>query len=268
MRRSISLSFAEVLCTGFKCASSLRRLTGIAMALLLTFGCAATVPPPAQGPTPPAAVSSGSPTHGWFAARFKMKWVQGTNPLWHMDDLIAYEVISPALEKHRDQIILWRFHRRGAPDATGHQFSFIFYASPKDAEAVYGSIRSSAVLAALKSRGYVLSDMYADTSKVEQPNIEDTADPKWSLPLKRAWPNFIMGVSEAWLLLISQFAGERSQTGATTSIESLLASYEKVHQAVEKTWQNEGGHALLHHLNAIFGYAPVVISGDAHLMRF
>ncbi|MHC1742176.1 MAG: hypothetical protein AB9873_03975 [Syntrophobacteraceae bacterium] len=254
--------------SGSRWSACLRILTGVCMILFVASGCASVTPPAAQGPTPSVTTVSGSPSHGWFAARFKMKWVPGSSPLWHLDDLTAYEVISPTLEKHRDQIVLWRFHRRAAPDAAGHQFSFIFYATPKHAEAIYASIRSSAVLASLKSRGYLLNDVYADTSRIEQPNIEDTADPKWSLPLKRSWPNFIMGVSEAWLLLISQYAGERDRTGMAASVESLVGSYEKVHNAVEKTWQDEGGHALLHHLNAIFGYVPVGVSTDGHLMRF
>ncbi len=265
---SIPSFVANVSRTPSRSLAFLRSLTGVVLILLLASACASVTPPAAQGPGPSVKAPSESPGQGWFAARFKMKWAPGGTPLWHLDGLIAYEVISPAIERHRDQIILWRFHRRAAPDQAGHQFSFIFYASPKNAEAIYASIRTNPVLASLKSRGYVISDFYADTTRIEQPNIEDTADPKWSLPLKRSWPNFIMGVSEAWLLLISQYAGERAQAGKAASIDSLVASYEKVNNAVEKTWQDEGGHALLHHLNAIFGYAPVGVSADAHLMRF
>lgn len=247
---------------------SWRSIPALTLALALLAGCATVTPPAAQTPAQPAVVQKDAPTHGWFAARFKMKWVPGTSPAWYLDDCLAYEVISPVLEKYREQIVLWRFHRRAAPDEAGHQFSFIFYATPRGAETIYASIRSNPLLAALKSQGHVLHDVYADTTRVELPNIEDTADPSWSLPLKRSWPNFIMGVSETWLILVSEFAGERSRIGPTASLKDLLTSYEKVHKAVEKTWQDEGDHALLHHLNAVFGYAPVSIPANSHLMRF
>lgn len=253
---------------GFNRSATVRSVVGGFMIFLIAFGCASVSTPTKPGPTGPAALKIESPAAGWWAARFKMNWAEGANPAWHLDELIAYEVVSPALEKHREQIVLWRFHRRAAPDPAGHQFSFIFYATPQNAELIYASIRSSPTLASLKTRGYVRQDVYQDTSKVEQPNIEDTADARWSLPLKRAWPNFIMGVSESWLILVSEYAGERSKTGQSGSIQDMVTSYEKVHYAVEKTWQAEGGHALLHHLNAVFGYAPVAVSTDAHLMRF
>jgi hypothetical protein len=249
-------------------SATVRFVAGGFMILLIAFGCVSVSTPTKPEPTGQAAPTIESSANGWWAARFKMNWTEGTNPAWHLDELIAYEVVAPVLEKHRAQILLWRFHRRAAPDAAGHQFSFIFYATPQNAELIYASIRSSATLASLKARGYVRQDMYQDTSLAAQPGIEDTADARWSLPLKRAWPNFIMGVSEAWLILVSEFAGERAKTSQTASIQDLVSAYEKVHNAVEKTWQQEGGHALLHHLNALFGYAPVAVSTDAHLMRF
>lgn len=244
-----------------------RSLPCTLLLLFICFGCA-TVTPPASPEPPPRVTAGGQPSApGWWAVRFKMKWAEGTTPSWHLDELVAYEVVSPALERYREQILLWRFHRRAAPDAGGHQFSFIFYATPQDAERIHASIRSSPVLALLKGRGVIEQDTYQDTSRLVQPNIEDTADPRWSLPLKRSWPNFIMGVSEAWLILISELAGER-RGGRAGSAEPLVASYETVHKAVEKTWREEGSHALLHHLNALFGYAPLAVPADAHLMRF
>jgi hypothetical protein len=253
---------------GFSRSALIRSVAGSLMMILIALGCASVTTPAKPGPTGEATLKSDSAANGWWAARFKMNWTHGTSPAWHLDDLIAYEVVSPALEQHREQIILWRFHRRAAPDQGGHQFSFIFYATPQNAELIYASIRSNPTLVSLKTRGYVQQDAYQDTSTVTQPNIEDTADSRWSLPLKRSWPNFIMGVSEAWLILVSEYAGERTKTSQTASIQDLVAAYEKIHNAVEKTWQDEGGHALLHHLNALFGYVPVAVSADAHLMRF
>jgi hypothetical protein len=47
-----------------------------------------------------------------------------------------------------------------------------------------------------------------------------------------------------------------------------VAAKEKDHNAVEKMWQEAGGHTLLHDLNALFGYVPVAAWADAHLVRF
>ncbi len=64
---------------------------------------------------------------GWWYAKFRMDWPKDAEPLWHMDPLLAHRVIAPVLSRYSEEISLWRFHRRAAPDASGHQFSFIFY---------------------------------------------------------------------------------------------------------------------------------------------
>jgi hypothetical protein len=40
-----------------------------------------------------------------------------------------------------------------------------------------------------------------------------------------------------------------------------------VDEVVEEMWRQEGSHAFLHHLNAIFGYEPVVVY-ERRLMNF
>jgi len=47
----------------------------------------------------------------------------------------------------------------------------------------------------------------------------------------------------------------------------MRAFYREISQEVEATWRNEGGHAFLHHLNALFGYGPVNLPGKIE-MRF
>jgi hypothetical protein len=87
-------------------------------------------------------------------------------------------------------------------------------------------------------------------------------------PLKRSWPNFIMGGSEAWLIPVSEYTGEWTKNSQTGSIQDLVAAKENNHNAVEKTWQEEGGLTLLDDLNALFGYVPVAARADANLVRF
>ena len=56
--------------------------------------------------------------------------------------------------------------------------------------------------------------------------------------------------------------GERS-----SSLEEDRGLYREVNEAITRSWQKEGRHALLHHLNAIFGYEPIKIYVE-QMMRF
>lgn len=51
------------------------------------------------------------------------------------------------------------------------------------------------------------------------------------------------------------------------SIQGLVDDYEKICSVAEKMWQEKGDHALLHHLNALYGQVPITFSAVAHLMR-
>jgi hypothetical protein len=196
-----------------------------------------------------------------------MNWPEGEEPAWHMDALLAHRVIAPVLARHRPQIELWRFHRRAARDNAGHQFSFLIYTSPNEAEAVFRDIASSGELETMKGAGAIARFSFDDTRKIENPNIEDTSDRNWSLPVQQSWPYFIMGASEMWLSLISRFAQSAGGGYEAVSARELGEFYAKVNESVKKSWQTEGEHAFLHHLSAVFGYEPLVIT-EKRLQRF
>jgi len=97
-----------------------------------------------------------------------------------------------------------------------------------------------------------------DVANYEANNqIEATSDPNWSVNLQQAWPLYIMGVSATWLELINQQIGQ-AQTSAM-SINELRKLYQNANQSITELWSNEGQHAFLHHLSAIFGYEPLQI---------
>lgn len=209
----------------------------------------------------PAAAPSGARVagKGWWYARFHMAWPAGAEPLWHVDPFLAHEVVLPALMLGGEKIELWRFHRRAARDASGHQFSFIFYADPATADLVFSSLQSSPSLNALKTAGIVQRDSYDDTGKITRPDIEDTSDPNWSPAIQKSWPYFIMGVSQAWLDWIDQATAQRMPEGQSLSWKEALAFYKTLNEEITAAWREEGEHAFLHHLNALFGYEPLVI---------
>lgn len=202
---------------------------------------------------------------GWWYASFQINWPQDEEPAWHNDLIIAHEIIDPVLNRHREDISLWRFHRRAAVDEAGHRFSFIFYSSAGTARKVYQEIEATALLQEMKSAGMVLKTTYDDTGMITRPGIEATSDSHWSKPVQKSWPYFIMGVSQMWLDLIDRFA----EDGRTkpSSLEETQAFYLEIDKVVRETWAKEGGHAFLHHLNAVFGYNPVIIY-QKYPMRF
>jgi hypothetical protein len=200
--------------------------------------------------------------------RFRMAWPENTEPSWHVDLLLANLVISPVLEEHRSDIALWRFHRRAARDQTGHQFSFIFYASPETALAVFHEVDSTALLKEMEKNGFIVEARYDDTDKVKRPNLGETSDGRWSPELKTAWPYFIMGVSETWLRLVADMASQESGEYDPSSLDDTLLLYHKVNERLNALWENEGQHAFLHHLNAVFGYERIRIYMPDALMRF
>lgn len=240
---------------------------GVQVLLLLAVlsGCATvqTVSPAAGGKAVTVAPAS---EPGWWYARFRFNWPEGEDPAWYADLWVAREVVEPVLTAFRGDIRLWRFHRRARRDNAGHQFSFIFYATPDVAERIFVRFRESRDLEQLKARKLVLKDSYDSTGEIKKPHIEDTSDPHWSEPLQKAWPYFIMGVSRSWLDLVDRLAAatESEKKGSADDPE---AFYRQVNRRLVKLWQEEGGHAFIHHLSAIFGYESTYVY-ERRLMRF
>ncbi len=204
---------------------------------------------------------------GWWYARFNMDWPQDADPAWYVDYILAHKVISPVLDEYGKEISLWRFHRRAARDESGHQFSFIFYASGETTQKIYRAIQSSRLLEEMIAAHLVLGTIYDDTTVVLLPDLGATSDPKWSPEIKRTWPFYIMGVSRMWLNLIDEISRETLKERDLSNLDDLSMGYKKVNEIVEDKWKQEGGHAFLHHLNAIFGYEPLFIY-ERRLMHF
>lgn len=244
--------------------SALRSIVALWIALVFA-GCAALPAPPAQSVPRPAPAPSAE--NAWWYARFRMDWPEGVDPAWHIDLLIAHRVVKPALDRHAQEIPLWRFHRRAARDDAGHQFSFIFFASAATARKIFSEISSSAVLEQAKASGRVIAVVCDDPSAASRPAVADTSDPSWPAPLQQAWPYYIMGASQMWLNLICGMAPGDPATGTPPGFDRLEERYAGTGSDITALWQNEGRHAFLHHLNALFGYEPIVIIEKRH-MRF
>ena len=71
-----------------------------------------------------------------------------------------------------------------------------------------------------------------------------------------------MGVSRMWLQLISELA---DQSPGVSGVSGNPDSYRQVQAGITDLWQTEGRHAFLHHLNALFGYEPLIIYEKRYL---
>lgn len=205
--------------------------------------------------------------NGWWYARFHMDWPENTEPNYYLDAMLAHKIVSPLLNQYRKNIELWRIHRRSARDKAGHQFSFIFYATPTTAREIFLSIEADPFFNRLKQAKIIARTAFDDPAGMIRSNIEDTSDPSWSSHIQKSWPYFIMGVSQTWLNLIAEVVDKYSTGNKTATLEEIQAFYQQVDEAITAMWQEEGRHAFLHHLNAIFGYKPVIVY-EKRLMTF
>ena len=254
MNRRLSLSAAAV----------------IFATMALSNGCGNPVLRADKGalPAPSAEDADETPDQAWRAVRFRIRWPVGKPPDWPVDLLLADRVIRPLLTTHEKNIPLWRFHRRAAGDAEGHRFSFIFYTTRPVAHHIFDQILKNRVLDVMLTANTIEAVRTDDLQFPAGPALEAASDPGWPIELQRAWPAYIMGVCKAWMALIHQHVpGEELECVQLESVqpENLLAPYRKANDAINKTWIEDGQHAFLHHLNAIFGYEPVYIR---NMMKF
>jgi hypothetical protein len=215
-------------------------------------------------PIAPAALPAGN---GWWYARFRMNWPPDTEAVWHMDLFLAHQVILPLLEQHKNDILLWRFHRRAARDKSGRQFSFIFYSSSLTAREIINEIESDEQVKQLKFSGVMDQVVYDDPAEIIRPDIEDTSDERWPESIQKTWPYYIEGVSRMWLNLISEVADDNLSGDAPSTLEEIDLFYRQVNDIITDLWQTDGRHAFMHHLNALFGYIPIIYY-DKRYMTF
>lgn len=209
-----------------------------------------------QAASAPLAAAEVDADYWWYAA-FELPWPeQEPEPDFSTNLMIANEVIAPLLERRAGQFKLWRFHRRAARDSAGHRFSFIFYATPELAEAVYAEIRGDRTFASLERKGVILALHTNDPNAPTRPGLAGASDPDWAPQIQRAWPYFIMGASVMWLDLLQQEI-DPAALHAQTTTAARLDYYRGVNDRLTKLWNEQGRHAFFHHLSGIFGYEPI-----------
>lgn len=234
---------------------SVRWLVLSTVFLWLTMGCAASIPQFPASPTPLAEAPDPQGS-GWWVVRFKMDR-PAEETRWERDLLIAHRIASPLIGAHEAHIDLWRFHRRSAADNTGHQFSFLFFTTADVADSINQVVLDDPLVRQMLADGVIQEVITDAVDHNDHPNVGDTSDPSWSPVMQNTWPYYIMGVSRMWLAMVDQVSRE-SGMAADATLGEMLEHYAQVNEAINRIWQQEGYHALLHHLNAIYGYEALV----------
>ena len=189
----------------------------------------------------------------WYAARFSLDWEAGQEPKWYLGTLLGGEVISPLLAQYAQQLSYWRIHRRAVRDQTGHVFSFIFYSSKASAAEIYQQLQSNKLLLQLQQQQDLLKVSYDPLAANPEARLAETSDPVWPATIRKTWPLFMMGASQMWLAQIEIIKqGTPSEQGATQR-------YQSIQDQMTQLWEQQGQHALMHHLSALYAYQPVSI---------
>lgn len=238
---------------------SLKQALLVALAVSTLAGCAQAPSQPDEILPWPGIRTESARQNYWWQVCARMPFDQEGQPRWSMDLVLADQIIGPALLRHQSRIALWRFHRRAAHDATGHQFSLLFYADPLTAEQLIADVKGSALLPELLEAGFVTQLEAPCHTSGTRAEVEGASDPNWAPPLQRTWPYFAMGFSAHWLTLIRDLTRDHRLDSSEPA--EVLAYYADIDVQVSRLWREQGGHAYLHHLNAMFAYEPILIRG-------
>lgn len=194
----------------------------------------------------------------WHNFCFRMNWPDNENPKWWLDLFVVDTLFREILLSHREKIGLWRFHRRAIKDKSGHQLTLLCDMTKEDSELINDVIKKSSTLKILNDNGYLREFLYEEGGK----NIENSSDKNWPIEIQKSWPYFIDGVSKMLLEMIevirssvADVLGLHPPLEDQNDIEKL---YIKVNERLISLWQSGGSHAFFHHINALFGYAPLL----------
>lgn len=227
--------------------------------LLFLAGCAGA-PAPRPDALPGDWAGSVGPDEAarWHTSCFRMPFAADGRPVWGRDLLLADRVLAPLLAAHRDDIALWRFHRRAADDAAGHQFSLLLYTSDAVYAAIVAAIEADPIVARLRQEAQLTSVQHDCRAAQSRPELGATSDPAWDPAIQRTWPYFIMGVSASWLALVHDLAAAPPANAPAAEADP-VGFYTAIDARITELWAGQGQHAYLHHLSGLYGYKPLRI---------
>lgn len=196
----------------------------------------------------------------WHNFRFRILTLENGNTRWWIDIFIIDTIVRDTLSENRSLIELWRVHRRASKDETGHQLTFHCFADDPVSKSINDLITQSDAFNFLQTH-QLLRRYFCDEGA--KPAVEDTSDKIWSVELQKSWPYYINGVSEMLLNLIgrlkTQVTAKMSPISSNPSLTEVESLYNELNNRLMAVWQQEGSHAFFHHINALFGYIPLMV---------
>jgi len=228
-----------------------RRKIYLILLICLLSACTQRVAPVIEYPRPDQATLNSD--KAWYSVRFSLHREKDQEPDWYLGTLLAGEVIAPILDQYGQHIICWRVHRRAVRDQTGHVFSFIFYSSTASAAMIYQRIQENNLVAELHRQQLLLKVNYAPLTVNLHTILADTSDTTWPESVRQSWPFFMMGASQMWMAQVKTLKQE------TADNQAIEQRYQIIQGKLNELWQQQGQHALIHHLSALYAYRPVSV---------
>ena len=212
------------------------------------------------------------------AESLEAKWIQykfrfnddPAKPDWWLDIFLIDTVIRDIVKKHKPG--LWRFHRRSAKDSVGHQLSFMIYS--EQSLKVYGPGSHVSDIFVKPEQLYADLNSHPSVELLNQNNllkaisfeefedgIEKTSDPGWSEAVQKSWPYFACGACQMILGLLRPDNIMPDCMAAEYHPSNLLGQireyYDGLNSELNSVFTNNASHIFVHHLSALFGYAPI-----------
>lgn len=191
----------------------------------------------------------------WYFYRFRIKQDLLQNPRWWIDIVLIDRIFRIIVAHNRalSEKFLWRFHRRSGRVGAGHQVSLCCYFKQQDSELTSKLINEMAIFKMLSESG-LLKEFFCEEGG---DGVEGSGDGSWDREIQKSWPYFIQGVSESILKMIEVIIDDLDTSIVFDNLLNIEDFYKAVSEKLDYIWLNQGSHAFLHHLNALFGYKPI-----------
>jgi len=193
----------------------------------------------------------------WYGFNFNISWDKKQEQKTWVDIFIIDTIVRDVIFQNKSEIIFCRIHRRWAMDEHGHELTFDCFTNEETAKAIEELINKSNYFEMLRKGGLLTKDKKLEKVPKDTDSITSiTNDTGWPEQLKEPWLCYINGCCDMFLRLIKNIKGGKN---VPTDIQNAEQFYTKVNSELTIIWQYHGSHAFFHHLNAIFGYVPLLV---------
>lgn len=190
----------------------------------------------------------------WYSFSFNISWDRNQEPKTWIDIFIIDTIVREVISQKKSEIVFWRMHRRWFVDEHGHELTFDCFTNEEASNEIERLIKDSDAFKVLQKNKLLVEVLERIPGGAEIHGLTDKES--WPECLKKSWTYYINGCCEMFLRLIENIKGGES---VPTDIQNAEQFYIKVNNELIRIWQSFGCNAFFHHLNAIFGYQPLLI---------